>query len=259
MNIPKILVPFLKPTVKERTPTDMELDNDIEFVSFILHGVMPVLKQIVLIKTKRFFKYRWKYLLGRTVILFIFLFLGYFAFIKVMHVQVVKNPVIKEEVIINYPNDTTMNLRNFLLQISWCESGWIKTANRDSSQYWGLFQLGYDARKIAKMQDVPKDVFLNHPEIQYVAMLRLLKFEKNYLKDCIETYDGKIVNGILITESGILALAHLGTGYVQSCLKNGIIPETDDYGNKPRVYAKLGGYNLQLDKYDDNGMRLGMY
>jgi len=64
----------------------------------------------------------------------------------------------------------------------------------------------------------------------------------------IKTYSGKIVDGILMTESGILALCHLGCDYAQQCLDNGVIPAADENGNNPRLYAKLGGYHLNLNK-----------
>jgi hypothetical protein len=47
---------------------------------------------------------------------------------------------------------------------------------------------------------------------QDAAMVKLIKINKRNLYDYISTYCGKIFNGILITESGILAAAHLGGG-----------------------------------------------
>jgi hypothetical protein len=256
MNIPKILIPFLKPTVDEKTPTDLGLDNDIEFVSYLLHHLLPVLTKIVKIKIKRFFIYRWKFILGRIIIISALLFLSYLSFVKVMHVRIIKTNPIQKDVTLSYPSDTSMNLRNFLLQIAYIESRYNDTIHKKGSQYLGLFQLGNDVRRIAKMSDVPNYIFLHHPELQYIAMIKLLKHNKKYLQPYINKYSGKVIDGILITESGILALAHLGASFAKSCLDRGIIPETDDHGNKPRVYAKLGGYNLQLDKYDSNGLRL---
>jgi hypothetical protein len=77
-------------------------------------------------------------------------------------------------------------------------------------------------------------------------MVNLLRNNKKYLKQEIEVYSGQIIDGILMTESGILGLAHLGTGFCQQCLRGGKIPEVDENGNKPREYAKLGGYQLNL-------------
>jgi hypothetical protein len=43
--------------------------------------------------------------------------------------------------------------------------------------------------------------------MQEKAFVALLSKNKAILEDVIERYDGKVVNGVLITESGILAAA----------------------------------------------------
>ena len=149
---------------------------------------------------------------------------------------------------IKYKSDSSMNLKNFLSQISYSESRYDKSANREGSEYWGLYQLGTQARIDGGMGDVPKDVFLNHPEIQDLCMVNYLKVKRKELRSYIKKYDGQIIDGILMTESGILSLSHLGSGYAKSCLDSGVIPEVDGNGNHPRDRAKIGGYSLNLDK-----------
>ena len=248
MNFFKLVKPFLKFTADEKIPTDHDLDYKIGYALDTIHYLSPLLKYIVKTKIKLVFYHRWKFLLGRFVITGAFICLAYLALIKFTNVKITTTEYVKETVVIGYLSDSSMNLRNFLLQIAYCESRYNKRAHRDSSQYWGLYQLGTDARRTAGYGDVPINVYLNHPELQDFAMINLLKFEKKYLQKYIDKYNGKIVDGILMTESGILALAHLGCGYAQACLDNGIIPQTDDSGNSPRVYAKLGGYRLNLNK-----------
>ena len=140
-----------------------------------------------------------------------------------------------------------MTLDNFLKQISYMESRYNSSANRTGSQFWGLYQIGKRERKNAGYGDIQKNAYLSHPEIQRLCMINLLKYNKKYLKKYIDKYSGKIIDGILMTESGILALAHTGTGYAMMYLDKECIPEIDEYGNRPRLYAKLGGYILNLN------------
>lgn len=251
MNIRKLLRPFLKLTAEEKSPTDIQLDNDIEYVSDIIHKISPVLSKIIRNKVKRYFLYRWKFLLGRLIIASSFLYLGYFAFVKILHVQISQSPITRE-VITSYPSDSSMNLRNYLLQIAYGESRYIKRANRDSSQFLGLYQVGSHERKITGFGDIPRNVFLNHVEIQDLCMIELLKINKKDMQSHIDKYSGKILDGILITESGVLALCQLGTGsakkWLDGAYRGDIIPEFDENGNSPRKLLKMGGYILNLDK-----------
>jgi hypothetical protein len=252
MQVPKILKPFLKLTAEEKTPTDIQLDHDIEYVSYIIYNIWPILKKIIRNKIKRYFWYRWKFIFGRIVIFSLILFLSYIAFVKVFHVRMVEVETPNKEVFLSYPHDSSMNLRNFLIQIAYGESRYNKGAHRDSSQYLGLFQIGKNERKITGYGDIPDYIYLNHEEIQIISMIRLLKYNKKYMQGYINKYSGKIVDGILVTESGILALCQLGCGYTRQCLDGGTIPPNDGNGNNPRRLLSMGGYKLKLDDITDN-------
>ncbi len=251
MHFLKILKPFMRPTADGPTPTDSALDGDIEYAQMLIHNLSPILRRIVRAKVKRFFKYRWKFALGRVVMAAIVLFLTYLAFVKVMHVQIVRignESAIAVDTCTHYPSDSSMNLRNFLLQIAYGESRYNPGAHRDSSQYWGLYQIGTDGRRETGYGDIPYSVYIKHPEIQDLCMIELLKYNKKYMQSYIDKYAGKIIDGILVTESGILALCQLGCGAARSYLDSGIIPSEDANGNHPRLLLKLGGYRLNLDK-----------
>jgi hypothetical protein len=141
-----------------------------------------------------------------------------------------------------------MNLRNFMLQVAYTESRYNKHAKRDSSQYWGLYQIGREERRVAGYGDMPMAVYLNHPEIQDLCMIELLKYNKKQMRHVIDKYSGRIVDGILVTESGVLALCHVaGCGGASQYLSSGIIPERDANGNPIRSFLKLGGYDLRLE------------
>ena len=83
----------------------------------------------------------------------------------------------------------------------------------------------------------------------------LLSKNKWILRNEIEKYEGKIINGIEITESGILAAAHLGgAGSVKNFFKNkGGQHFRDAYGTSLKSYLKaFGGYDLSFIEADSN-------
>ena len=112
--------------------------------------------------------------------------------------------------------------------------------------YMGKYQFGKATLKGLGI-NVTKEEFINNPKLQERAMHMLLSHNQKKLKRYIKKYDGKIVHGILITESGILAAAHLaGQGNVRKFLKNGFVFE-DGNGTKMTSYMKqFGGYILNL-------------
>jgi hypothetical protein len=90
---------------------------------------------------------------------------------------------------------------------------------------------------------------LNSPELQEKAFIALLAKNKWELKKEIEKYEGTIMNGIRITESGILAAAHLGgAGTVKKYFKNkGKRNFRDAYGSSIKSYMKMfGGYDTSF-------------
>lgn len=112
--------------------------------------------------------------------------------------------------------------------------------------YLGKYQFGESTLKTLKIKSTPEE-FLNNPQLQETAMWRLLKHNKRRLKKYIEKYDGRIHKGKLITESGILAAAHLaGQGNVKKFFDNGINP-ADAYGTKLSKYLYMfSGYTLKI-------------
>ena len=110
----------------------------------------------------------------------------------------------------------------------------------------GRYQFGKSTLKTIKIK-VSREEFLNSPEIQEEAMRRLLKYNKKKLQKYIDKYNGKIVHGILVTESGILAAAHLGgAGSVKKWFRTGKVRK-DGNGVKITSYmTRFGGYNLSI-------------
>ena len=90
--------------------------------------------------------------------------------------------------------------------------------------------------------------FLNNPVAQENAQIIFKKKQWGYLKAVgADKYLGKIINGYVITPSGLLAGAHLkGAGSVIKYLKsNGQIIEKDGFGTSVETYMKkFAGYDV---------------
>ena len=112
--------------------------------------------------------------------------------------------------------------------------------------YMGKYQFGKSTLKTLKIK-VTKEAFLNSPDLQEYAMQQLLKYNKKKLQKYIDEFNGQIINDILITESGLLAAAHLGgAGSVRKWFRNGKIKK-DGNGVKITTYMqRFSGYKLYL-------------
>ena len=112
--------------------------------------------------------------------------------------------------------------------------------------YMGAYQFGSQTLKNLGYKVTRKE-FLSNPILQEEAMLKLLKANKHTLRRQIKKYDGKLVNGVLVTESGLLAAAHLvGAGTVRKWVRNGK-KYTDGNGVDLTSYlVKFNGYYLDI-------------
>ncbi len=123
----------------------------------------------------------------------------------------------------------------------------------NSLGYMGKYQFGMETLKTIGIYDC--DSFLNNPRLQEKAFVTLLAKNKWELQDEIEKYDGSILNGIKITESGILAAAHLGgAGSVKKYFRNnGKRYLKDAYGTSIRSYLEdYSGYDTSFIVADNN-------
>ena len=150
---------------------------------------------------------------------------------------------LEEERIKKYHED---ELNRFLNDIGFRESG-----NRyDITNKWGYmgkYQFGKQTLKGLGFK-VTKKEFLNNPQLQEEAMMALLLHNKEKLQTYIDTFDGQTINGMYISESGILAAAHLGgQGSVKRYFRNGKVFK-DAYGTKITSYMKqFSGYDIKLN------------
>ncbi len=113
--------------------------------------------------------------------------------------------------------------------------------------YMGKYQFGKRTLKNLGY-DVSRKEFLNSPHLQEKAMLDLLEHNRRILNSYIDTYSGTIIDGVEITESGILAAAHLGgPGNVKRYFKKGK-QFKDGNGTKLTSYlTNFSGYKLNLE------------
>ena len=113
--------------------------------------------------------------------------------------------------------------------------------------YMGKYQFGKRTLKNLGY-DISKKEFLNSPHIQEMAMLDLLSHNKKILQSYIDKYSDIVVDGTKITESGILAAAHLaGPGNVKRYFKKGK-QFKDGNGTKLTSYlTQFSGYKLNLE------------
>lgn len=174
----------------------------------------------------------------RLVLLAILISLLYFKlnvnnFIKVDNIEVVE--CTPEEI----------ELERFLNDIAFKESGNDYTIVNKYG-YLGKYQFSMKTLRGLGYQ-ISKTDFLNNPFVQDTAMIDLLKYNKSALQKYINKWDGKIYNGNQITESGILAAAHLGgAGSVRKYFKEGI-NKKDSFGTSIDDYiTRFSGYKIKI-------------
>ena len=135
-------------------------------------------------------------------------------------------------------------------------------AQRESTDDWrsvnqfgyiGKYQFGKQALEDLGLDDkIDSHKFKLNPAIfpihaQDKAMVALLKKNKEYLGDYIENFEGKMIAGVKVTKSGLLAGSHLvGASAIKQFLdSNGrVIPKDGNDVPVTEYIKKFGGYNL---------------
>lgn len=115
----------------------------------------------------------------------------------------------------------------------------------NSYGYMGKYQFGAATLRSMGIDDA--ESFLNDPVLQEKVFVANLERNKYVLRKEIAAYEGKTVNGVLVTESGILAAAHLaGPANVKRFLySSGAEGFEDANGTSIRFYMrKFQGYDM---------------
>lgn len=224
-------------------------------------------------------KLNWKFkkknvIIKYSVLIIIFLLLFFSLRNKVKIIN--KSTHTKEIVFI----DTTHTLQKYLFHLRYLESSDNHLARRNRyvvlrtkhgldtvnaySQYIGFYQLGESARRnlcniCPEMKKYTNEEFWKSRFIQHKAVICWLILLKKNLKSQIKKYKGKYHGSFYITESGLLAMAHLvGSNTVKNWLKRDFslsyTYSIKDGFNKNGVdyLQQLGRYNLNLNRFIDN-------
>ena len=115
--------------------------------------------------------------------------------------------------------------------------------------YLGKYQFGVTTLELLGIKN--PDLFLKSPVLQEKAFLANTKRNKWVLRRDIKRFVGKKIDGILVTESGILAVAHLaGPGNVKRYLRSyGALDSQDAYGTDILSYMdKFSGFDTSFVK-----------
>ena len=190
-------------------------------------------------------------------VLFIFGMITISAFAKVIYfnpqitpvdvlpskeISIIKTEIKKVEIKI----PATKSHTKFLEDIGFRESSNnYKAVNQFG--YLGKYQFGRKTLNSLGYDNVSNREFLSNASIQEEAMYDLLSHNKRILRRQIQKYHGETIHGVYITESGILAAAHLaGPGNVKKFFKKGYEFQ-DGNGTKMTSYmVRFSGYNLEF-------------
>ena len=191
-----------------------------------------------------------EFVLGFAFVLFVFM-LSSFGYM--MHKNYVVANEMERAVIAPLPEpliEASVKIKLYNLDTFLYDMAERESSNRydvvNQYGYMGAYQFGSSTLKNLGY-NISKKEFLNSPSLQDEAMLKLLKANKHTLRSQIKKYDGKLVNGVLVTESGLLAAAHLvGAGTVRKWVRNGK-KYTDGNGVDLTSYlVKFNGYHLDI-------------
>lgn len=115
--------------------------------------------------------------------------------------------------------------------------------------YLGKYQFGKETLKMIGINNPAK--FLKSPVLQERAFIANAERNKWILRRDIKNFVGKRINGTIVTESGILAAAHLaGPGSVKKYLRSyGLDNFADGFGTTVQYYMKrFSGYDTSFVK-----------
>jgi soluble lytic murein transglycosylase-like protein len=115
----------------------------------------------------------------------------------------------------------------------------------------GKYQFKWSTARIhlkkMKLKHITQKEFLNNPALQDMVMLANIKYNKKLLRKYIKKYKHRKIDGVYITESGILAGAHLSPGAVIEFFNRaGKYSMVDGNGTHVKTYIKkFANYELR--------------
>ena len=144
-------------------------------------------------------------------------------------------------------NETTIEIPNYVFLINDFNGFKELLAFKESTGsysrlnkfgFMGKYQFNLNTLKMYKIKN--SNNFINNPELQERVFLINVQRNKWILRKDIKWFVGSIINGTEITESGILAAAHLsGPGNVKKYLRStGKDDKNDAFGTSISKYIK---------------------
>ncbi|MDF4202747.1 hypothetical protein PXD56_07265 [Maribacter sp. SA7] len=198
-----------------------------------------------------------RWILASCPLIVIFVLSGY-GF-KPFSVEVPRQLKVKEPILVSYPKEEAL-LANYQIAPPFLGSQFIgfkeALAFKESQGnyfvtntygYMGKYQFGIGTLELVGVYD--GNQFLNNPVLQEKVFQVNTSRNKWILRKDIKRYVGVNMKGIQITESGILAAAHLaGPGNVKLYLRShGRIELSDGYGTSISNYMKkFAGYDVSM-------------
>jgi len=134
--------------------------------------------------------------------------------------------------------ETSMSFISFKEKLAQKESrGRYNIINRFG--YMGKYQFGKSTLRVLGIKDT--EAYLHNPKLQEKSFEALLSINKFILRNEIKKYTNQTIDGVKITESGILAAAHLGgAGSIQKFLNSkGSHEFRDGNGMSVKTYLKM--------------------
>ena len=157
----------------------------------------------------------------------------------------------EEELLVKVPQ-IGKSFKGFAQKMAYRESrGMLHLVNPFG--YMGKYQFGRSTLRTVGIYDFQE--FLRNAEWQDEAFKALIARNKWELRKEIQKYCGRVINGVEITESGLIAAAHLGgAGSVKKYLRsNGRNGFKDGFGTSLSSYIrKFSNYNISHIEADAN-------
>ncbi len=225
-----------------------ELHSKTELLKLHSGEALRILRQVLLLKTLYLLKNKKKEVFQSIVAVTLFIMMVTSEFTK----KVFAGFVEKNQTFISLPTIIYREERDhasFLDDLAMFESSGRYNIVKTAGDYWGRYQIGPIARQELGLTKITQKEFLSNERLQDGLVTALLIRNKKYLKEAIGEYEGQEVAGIYITQSGLLAGAHLrGASSVIKFLKSGgKVDQTDGNGVPVSKYIKhFGNYNLNL-------------
>jgi hypothetical protein len=224
--------------------TKEEYQDKIGHYKTVNNEAWRLRKQIIKHLLAYFWKYKkWRYVKFAIAVIVVGFFMQIFV-LGHIETKIIELPGTKDTV---YLEDTSKNMQAFLDKIGFMESG-NNYKIKNQFGYLGRYQFGRAALSAIGMGGISEEDFLNTPELQEIAMLLLLKKQKDFFARYIGKYQGKTVGGIYITESGILAASNMAPQGVIDFLDSGGKNIFKDGNGTPitKYFKELSGYKLNF-------------